>query len=58
MYQRERRGLDDYFAGTVVVYDWDARAARLRWLARTDLPKPTSPPRPTPAPSRGGEGPG
>ncbi len=34
VYQRERRGLDDYFAGTAVVYDWDARAARLRWIAR------------------------
>ena len=36
VYQRERRGLDDYFAGTVVVYDWDARAARLRWMARKE----------------------
>jgi uncharacterized RDD family membrane protein YckC len=38
VYQRERRGLDDYFAGTAVVYDWDARAARLRWMARTKGP--------------------
>jgi uncharacterized RDD family membrane protein YckC len=36
VYQRERRGLDDFIAGTAVVYDWDARAARLRWLARKD----------------------
>jgi uncharacterized RDD family membrane protein YckC len=34
VYQRERRALDDYVAGTAVVYDWDARAARLRWIAR------------------------
>ena len=36
VYQRERRALDDFIAGTAVVYDWDARAARLRWLARQD----------------------
>jgi uncharacterized RDD family membrane protein YckC len=36
VYQRERRALDDFIAGTAVVYDWDAKAARLRWLARTD----------------------
>jgi uncharacterized RDD family membrane protein YckC len=36
IYQRERRALDDFVAGTAVVYDWDARAARLRWLARTE----------------------
>jgi uncharacterized RDD family membrane protein YckC len=36
VYQRERRALDDFVAGTAVVYDWDARAARLRWLARKD----------------------
>jgi uncharacterized RDD family membrane protein YckC len=34
VYQRERRALDDFIAGTAVVYDWDARAAHLRWLAR------------------------
>lgn len=32
--QRERRALHDLVAGTAVVYAWDARAARLRWLAR------------------------
>lgn len=31
---RENRGLQDVIAGSVVVYDWDARAARLRFLAR------------------------
>jgi len=36
VYQRERRALDDFVAKTAVVYDWDARAARLRWLARKE----------------------
>jgi uncharacterized RDD family membrane protein YckC len=36
LFQRERRALDDLLAGTVVVYSWDARAARLRWMARTE----------------------
>ena len=36
IFQRERRALDDFIAGTAVVYDWDARAARLRWIARTE----------------------
>ena len=40
VYQRERRGLDDFIAGTAVVYDWDARAARLRWIARKEGPRP------------------
>lgn len=31
---KEHRGLQDVLAGTVVVYDWDARTARLRFLAR------------------------
>ena len=34
--QRERRALHDLIAGTAVVYGWDARAARLRWLAHRD----------------------
>ena len=39
--QRERRTLHDLIAGTAVVYAWDARAARLRWLAkRTDVDSP------------------
>ena len=36
MYQRDRRALNDFIAGTAVVYDWDARAARLRWIARKE----------------------
>jgi uncharacterized RDD family membrane protein YckC len=32
--QREHRALHDLIAGTKVVYAWDARAARLRFLAR------------------------
>jgi uncharacterized RDD family membrane protein YckC len=32
--QREHRALHDLLAGTAVVYAWDARAARLRFLAR------------------------
>ena len=39
VYQRERRGLDDLVAKTAVVYSWDARAARLRWMARTESPQ-------------------
>jgi uncharacterized RDD family membrane protein YckC len=31
---REHRALQDVLAGSVVVYDWDARTARLRFLAR------------------------
>ncbi|HXZ62902.1 MAG TPA: RDD family protein [Acidimicrobiales bacterium] len=38
VFQRERRALDDLIAGTAVVYDWDARAARLRWMARSEGP--------------------
>lgn len=34
--QRERRAWHDLAAATCVVYSWDARAARLRWLARKD----------------------
>jgi uncharacterized RDD family membrane protein YckC len=33
---RDRHALHDRLAGTAVVYSWDARAARLRWLARQD----------------------
>jgi uncharacterized RDD family membrane protein YckC len=32
--QREHRALHDLIAGSAVVYSWDARAARLRFLAR------------------------
>ena len=38
MIQRERRTLHDLIAGTAVVYSWDARAARLRWLADRGTP--------------------
>jgi uncharacterized RDD family membrane protein YckC len=31
---RDRRALHDFVAGTTVVYAWNARAARLRFLAR------------------------
>jgi uncharacterized RDD family membrane protein YckC len=31
---RRRRALQDVIAGTVVIYSWDARAARLRFLSR------------------------
>jgi uncharacterized RDD family membrane protein YckC len=36
--QREHRALYDLLAGTAVVYSWDARAARLRFLARQAEP--------------------
>ena len=36
--QREHRALQDFIAGTAVVYAWDARAARLRFLARSSAP--------------------
>jgi uncharacterized RDD family membrane protein YckC len=32
---RRRRALHDVIAGTIVIYSWDARAARLRFLSRT-----------------------
>ena len=31
-----RRALHDVIAGTAVIYSWDARAARLRYLSRAD----------------------
>lgn len=37
---RRRYAWHDRFAGTAVVYSWDARAARLRWLARQDPATP------------------
>jgi uncharacterized RDD family membrane protein YckC len=45
---RERRAWHDRIAGTAVVYAWDARAARLRWLAQrgpTDNQHPPTPSR-------------
>jgi uncharacterized RDD family membrane protein YckC len=38
VFGRENRGLQDVIAGSVVVYDWDARSARLRFLARRRTP--------------------
>jgi uncharacterized RDD family membrane protein YckC len=38
-----RRGLHDVIAGTVVIYSWDARAARLRFLSRASPPSGRSP---------------
>jgi uncharacterized RDD family membrane protein YckC len=38
---RDRHALHDRLARTAVVYSWDARAARLRWLARQDPSAPT-----------------
>jgi len=40
-----RRALHDVIAGTVVVYSWDAQAARLRYLSRSS-PSGTPPARP------------
>jgi uncharacterized RDD family membrane protein YckC len=37
--RRDRRALQDLIAGSAVVYAWDARAARLRFLARRPLPQ-------------------
>jgi uncharacterized RDD family membrane protein YckC len=34
----QRRALHDVIAGTVVIYSWDARAARLRFLSRESSP--------------------
>ena len=45
--QREHRALHDLIAGTAVIYAWDARAARLRFLAReaeTTAPPATASP--------------
>jgi uncharacterized RDD family membrane protein YckC len=43
--QREHRALHDLIAGTAVIYAWDARAARLRFLARqAELAPGNSPP--------------
>jgi uncharacterized RDD family membrane protein YckC len=39
-----RRALHDVIAGTVVVYSWDARAARLRFLSRPQYSPPPAPP--------------
>jgi uncharacterized RDD family membrane protein YckC len=51
--QREHRALHDLIAGTAVIYAWDARAARIRFLARqARVPQPV-PGGQHPAPSPG-----
>jgi len=42
--QRDRRALHDLIAGTAVIYAWDARAARLRFLVRENPPARAEPP--------------
>ena len=49
LFQRDRRALHDMIAGTAVVYYWEARAARLRFL---DRPSPDQIPL-VPAPADG-----
>ena len=44
--QREHRALQDLIAGSAVIYAWDARAARLRFLAREAELGPVGPQRP------------
>ena len=39
----QRRALHDVIAGTVVIYCWDARAARLRLLSRPRYSAPHAP---------------
>jgi uncharacterized RDD family membrane protein YckC len=48
----QRRALHDVIAGTVVVYSWDARAARLRFLSRES--SPAGPPGPAGPPQSPG----
>jgi uncharacterized RDD family membrane protein YckC len=38
---KDRHALHDRLARTVVVYSWDARAARLRWLAKQESAVPS-----------------
>jgi uncharacterized RDD family membrane protein YckC len=42
VFGKERRALHDKLAGTAVVYSWDARAARWRFLARQQESDPAS----------------
>ena len=54
--QREHRGVADLIANSAVIYSWDARAARLRFLARqAELSGEVPPPMPA-DPSRPGPG--
>jgi uncharacterized RDD family membrane protein YckC len=52
--QREHRALYDLIAGTAVVYAWDARAARFRYLARQAPPVVAGGGVRFPSPSRAG----
>ena len=38
---KDRHALHDRLARTLVVYSWDARAARLRWLAKQETATPS-----------------
>jgi uncharacterized RDD family membrane protein YckC len=41
LFNKDRHALHDRLARTVVVYSWDARAARLRWLAKQEPATPS-----------------
>jgi uncharacterized RDD family membrane protein YckC len=59
--QREHRAVYDLIAGTAVVYAWDARAARLRFLARQTEPvvdAASASPKAGPSDRENGAGPG
>jgi len=49
-----RRALHDVIAGTVVVYSWDARAARLRYLSQPRYSAPADPAAPAAPPGSPG----
>jgi len=49
VFQRERRTIHDLIARTAVVYSWDARAAKWRWLSNRGVHSP--------GPSTNGHGP-
>jgi uncharacterized RDD family membrane protein YckC len=51
--QRDRRALHDLIAGTAVIYAWDARAARLRFLAGQERPRGAASPPPAAGGARG-----
>ncbi|MGO9293369.1 MAG: RDD family protein [Streptosporangiaceae bacterium] len=51
--QHEHRALHDLIAGTAVIYSWDARAARLRFLAREAELAPAAAPRDALSPAAG-----
>jgi len=51
----QRRALHDILAGTVVIYCWDARSARLRLLSRPRYSAPHPPPEPRSLPGSPGQ---